>query len=271
MKKLLALFLLCGAIAISGVTHAQYDPNFVGPQQSFDSAQDRQTDPFAQNESQQTARCGPQANGSYILCEAVGGLLHQTQTDFASFLRELYILAFILAGTVAFARIVYGGILYSWSGVVDRKKEAIHIFWNVAYGMLLLMGSYLILNTINPALTTFNLPSMPNIVNTNPTQVGEIPTPLSALTKAQDQIQQDNLNIIRNLGMYGSSVEKQATIDLVNDQIRQIGTPETPEQNKRLSELQDMLIQMEKDEAQTNADANAVTNTPPTRYQRSKP
>lgn len=155
MKRLFALSLICGAIAISAVAYAQYDPNFVGPQQE---------DPFAQNGSQQTARCGPQANGSYILCEAVGGLLHQTQTDFASFLHELYILAFILAGTVAFVRIVYGGILYSWSGVVNRKQEAIKIFWDVAYGMLLLMGSYLILNTINPALTVFNLPSMPNIL-----------------------------------------------------------------------------------------------------------
>jgi hypothetical protein len=177
---------------------------------------------------------------------------------------------------VAFVRIVYGGILYSWSGVVNRKQEAIKIFQNVAWGMLLLMGSYLILNTINPALTTFNLPSVPNInmlqgAGNNPTQVGEIPTPLSAPTTAQNQIQQDNLDIIRNLGMYGTSVEKQTTIDLVNEQIRQIGTPDTPEQDKRLGELQGMLIQLEKDEAQIKAGADAVQNTPPARYQRTKP
>lgn len=264
MKKLFTLFLLCGAIITSATAYAQYDPNFIGPQQ-------QQADPFAQNNGEQTARCGPQSNGDYILCEAVGGLLHQTQTDFASFLHELYILAFILAGTVAFVRIVYGGILYSWSGVIDQKKEAIKIFKNVAYGMLLLMGSYLILNTINPALTAFNLPSTPNILNNNPLVAGEIPTPLSALTKAGDQIRQGNLDIIRNLGMYGTSVEKQATIDLVNSQIQQIGTPDTPEQDKRLAELQGMLIQMEKDEAQVKADADAVTNTPPARYQRTKP
>lgn len=157
MKKLFALFLLCGAIATGAIAYAQYDPHFVGPQQ-------QQADPFAQNGSGQTTQCGPQANGNYILCEEVSGLLSQTQTDFVSFLRELYILAFILAGTVAFVRIVYGGILYSWSGVVDRKKEAIKIFWDVAYGMLLLMGSYLLLNTINPALTAFNLPATPNIL-----------------------------------------------------------------------------------------------------------
>lgn len=267
MKRLLALSLICSAIAIGTVAFAQYDPNFIGPQQ-------QQADPFAQDGGGLSAQCGPQANGQYILCEAVGGLLHQTQTDFASFLHELYILAFILAGTVAFVRIVYGGILYSWSGVVDRKKEAIKIFWDVAYGMLLLMGSYLILNTVNPALTAFNLPdiSMAGLTaNNNPIQSDGLPTPLSALTKAEDQIRQENLDIIRNLGMYGSSVEKQTTIDLINEQMRQIGTPDTPEQDKRLAELQGMLIQIEKDETQVKAGADAVTNTPPARYQRTKP
>lgn len=127
--------------------------DFVGPKQ-------QQTDPFAQTTA--TARCGPQSNGDYILCEGVGNLISQRQTNFAAFLRELYMLAFILAGTVAFIRIVYGGALYSWSVVLDRKKEAIGIFKNVAVGMALLMGSYVILNTINPALTVLALPKVTN-------------------------------------------------------------------------------------------------------------
>lgn len=265
MKKVLYLVFMVGILGVGTFAYAQYDPNFVGPQQ-------QQADPFAQNGTGQTARCGPQSDGGYILCEDTGGLIQQRQTNFAAFLRELYILAFILAGTVAFVRIVYGGILYSWSGVVDRKKEAIGVFKSVAVGMALLMGSYLILNTINPALTVLSLPNVwQGTVNNNPTEVGEIPTPLSALTKAEQQIRDENLTIIRNLGMYGTSVEKQATIDLVNDQIRAIGTPDTPEQDKRLGELQGMLIQLEKDEAQINADAKAVTNTPPQQYKRTKP
>ncbi len=164
MKKILYLVFVTGALSASAFAYAQYDPNFIGPQQA---------DPFAQNETGQTERCGPQSNGDYILCEDVGGLIQQRQTNFVGFLRELYILAFILAGTVAFVRIIYGGILYSWSGVVDRKKEALQVFKNVAIGMALLMGSYLILNTINPALTILSLPNVQQgtastAPNTNP-------------------------------------------------------------------------------------------------------
>lgn len=110
--------------------------------------------------AQTTERCGPQFNGDYVLCESLGGLIQQRQTNFAAFLQEMYNLAFILAGTVAFVRIVYGGVLYSWSGVVERKKEAMSIFKNVAIGMALLMGSYAVLNTINPALTILALPNV---------------------------------------------------------------------------------------------------------------
>lgn len=142
MKRILTALLLCCGLVIGASAYAQ-----------------SQRDPFAQYEPAATERCGPQSNGDYVLCESLGGLIRQRQTNFAAFLQEMYTLAFILAGTVAFVRIVYGGVLYSWSGVIERKKEAIGIFKNVAIGMSLLMGSYAVLNTINPALTILRLPT----------------------------------------------------------------------------------------------------------------
>lgn len=104
------------------------------------------------------AACGPSADGmSYTLCESIPGI-DPVQTDFASFFAQLYRLALLLGGTVIFLRVVYGGILYTWSGVVNKKQEAINIFKGAAYGGALLMGSYLILHTINPALTTITIP-----------------------------------------------------------------------------------------------------------------
>lgn len=105
--------------------------------------------------------CGPQDNGSYILCEPIP-LISPIQKDPAALLRQLYILALILAGSVAFIQIVRGGILYSISGVVDGKNRAKSIFKGVAQGLALLMGSYVILNTINPALVTLRFPDADN-------------------------------------------------------------------------------------------------------------
>lgn len=106
------------------------------------------------------APCGPSADGrSYTLCAPIPGI-HPVQTDFASFFAQLYQLALMLGGTVIFIRVVYGGILYTWSGVVNKKQEAINIFKGAAYGGALLMGSYLILHTINPALTVITVPDL---------------------------------------------------------------------------------------------------------------
>lgn len=106
------------------------------------------------------APCGPSADGrSYTLCESIPGI-DPVQTDFASFFAQLYRLALMIGGTVIFIRVVYGGILYTWSGVVNKKQEAIQIFKGVAWGGALLMGSYLILHTINPALTTITVPDI---------------------------------------------------------------------------------------------------------------
>ncbi len=273
MKRILVLSLLCYSLLIGGVVQAQsqYDFDFVGPKQ----------DPLARYGAVAGGdRCGPQFNGDYILCQSTGGIISQTQTNFAAFLREMYNLAFILAGTVAFIRIVYGGILYSWSGVVDRKKEAINIFKNVAYGIALLMGSYVVLNTINPALTILALPNVTmgtprssrNDVPTLPlSSLNEMPSELDLLDTSIESIRQENVNRINALDIYNSGTrEQQATIDLINNEINQIGVPDTPEQDRRLAELQGMLIQINQSEAQIEADVKSVTDTPPKQFQRTK-
>ncbi len=266
MKKSLLLLVALAPLALFAFAHAQiYGPDFVGPQQ----------DPSAQYRIGQNGRCGPQGDGSYVLCESTGGIISQTQRNFADFLQEMYNLAFILAGTVAFVRIVYGGILYSWSGVVDRKKEAIGIFKNVAVGMGLLMGSYAILNTINPALTMLRLPTPvegtpKSSLPADKGPLGEGATMMGTLDKAINSIRQENLDIINNLGLYAPAPDDAATIGLINDQINAIGTPRNAAEQARLTELQGALIKYENNKAEIDAAADAVTNTPPQQYKRTR-
>ncbi len=263
MKRLFSILVLSGCLAGATFAYAQYGSDFVGPQQA---------DPFAQNGT--VERCGPQTNGDYILCEAVGGLIRQRQTNFAAFLREMYVLAFILAGTVAFVRIVYGGLIYSWSGVVDRKKEAIGIFWDVAIGMGLLMGSYVILNTINPALTILALPNVTMGTAQNPfpadRTLGEGATPIGALDNAISNIRQENEAIINGLGLYVPAPDDEATVGLINDQINALGSPTDAAGRARLTELQKTLSDYQAAKAQADADAAAVTGTAPQQYKRAK-
>jgi hypothetical protein len=183
-------------------------------------------------------RCGPQKNGDYVLCEAVGGLISQRQGNFASFLNELYVLAFILAGTVAFIRIVYGGILYSISGVVEKKKEAIKIFQNVAWGMALLMGSYVILNTINPALTTLALPNITmgtGAIN-SPKKINLEPQTYSVTEDMILQWERDKEDLI-------------STNDLIQDRIQLIETTTPNRTTGQKAELESLRNQLQANEA----------------------
>ncbi|MCL4405457.1 MAG: hypothetical protein M1361_00680 [Patescibacteria group bacterium] len=58
-----------------------------------------------------------------------------------------------IGATVAVGIIVYGGILYTLSaGSESRRVDAIEWIKAAIYGLLILLASYIILNTINPAL-----------------------------------------------------------------------------------------------------------------------
>lgn len=225
MKRLFLLLSTLTVFGTFGFAYAEYDPNFVGPQQA---------DPFAQDAA--VERCGPQTNGDYVLCETVGGLIRQRQTNFADFLREMYALAFILAGTVAFVRIVYGGIIYSWSGVVDRKKEAIGIFKDVAVGMALLMGSYVILNTVNPALTILALPNV--TMGTAQSAAPADPRTPQTYTVTDDTIAR----------WEQEERETLSTIELIQDRIQLIETT-TPNRNAaQRTELESLRNQLQQNE-----------------------
>ncbi len=79
-----------------------------------------------------------------------------------SFVSGLYNYAIGISGTLAIIMIIYGGIEYLASGgnesaLGDAKDRIMSAIW----GLLLLAGSYLILNTINPQLVSLNLISQP--------------------------------------------------------------------------------------------------------------
>jgi hypothetical protein len=67
-----------------------------------------------------------------------------------------------LGGLAAFISLVIGGFQYLTSmGEPARIREAKDRIYSAFLGLILLLGSWLILNTINPQLTSFRLPSEP--------------------------------------------------------------------------------------------------------------
>ncbi len=80
-----------------------------------------------------------------------------TPGGFVSLLNNIFRLLISLGALIAVVTLVVGGIAYMVSEAIDKKQEAKNRMKASIYGLLLLAGSYLILNTINPDLLRINL------------------------------------------------------------------------------------------------------------------
>ena len=106
------------------------------------------------------AACGPQSDGSYVLCSQIPGIDPQVN-NISSYLGGFYRLALMIGGIVVFARIVYGGIKYILAaGSASGQSDARDIITQAIWGLLLLFGAFLILNTISPSLTKLAEPGL---------------------------------------------------------------------------------------------------------------
>lgn len=77
---------------------------------------------------------------------------------------SLYAFSISVGAVLAFGAIVYGAVKYAIArGNPADQSDAKDRITQALLGLLLLLGAYLILNTINPQLTTLNLPSLQNL------------------------------------------------------------------------------------------------------------
>jgi hypothetical protein len=77
--------------------------------------------------------------------------------NIADYLQAVFNLGMGLAVTLAILMIVLNGIKYMVSDAIGDKIAAKDIIKNALIGLLIIFGSVIVLNTINPQLTQFNL------------------------------------------------------------------------------------------------------------------
>jgi len=84
------------------------------------------------------------------------GQLYGT-TSLAGFLNGLFTAAISIGAILAVLRIAYAGYEYMTSDAWGNKARAKEIIGDVVLGLMLLLGTYLILNQINPDLLNLNI------------------------------------------------------------------------------------------------------------------
>ena len=81
--------------------------------------------------------------------------------DAASVLQNLFTISIALAGVLAVLMIVIGGLEYLLSEAFTSKADAIKRIQAALWGLVIILASFVILNTINPDLLNINL-SLPD-------------------------------------------------------------------------------------------------------------
>ncbi len=83
-----------------------------------------------------------------------------TSGGISGLVNNFYGIALGLAGASALGVLIYGAILWTLSGAVTSKQDALEWIWGAIWGLVLLLGAYLILNTINPDLVSLQEPKL---------------------------------------------------------------------------------------------------------------
>jgi len=78
-----------------------------------------------------------------------------------NYINGFYQFALMIGGLLAFGAVVFGGVKYiTAAGNPSGQSEGKAWIESALLGLLLLVGAYLILNTINPNLTHLDLPTL---------------------------------------------------------------------------------------------------------------
>jgi type IV secretory pathway VirB2 component (pilin) len=81
--------------------------------------------------------------------------------NFDQYLQSVYVLAISLAALLAVIKIVIAGVKWMTTDIVDTKSSAKKDIQGAIFGLLIILGAVLILNIINPNISTVNLTLAP--------------------------------------------------------------------------------------------------------------
>ena len=87
----------------------------------------------------------------------------KTVPGMVTYIRFLYTFVLGFVGIAGFASLVFWGAVWTGSGIIDKKRQAIDGIKNSLTGIGIALTAFIILNTINPDLTMIKLPGLPDV------------------------------------------------------------------------------------------------------------
>jgi hypothetical protein len=107
------------------------------------------------------------ATEPYTPMVGVPGLTQANDFTAEMYIDALYKLAITVGGILAVIQIIFGGVMYMFDGSITRKEDGKDKIKGALFGLLIILGAVLLLQTINPNLLNLkifnNAPSIAQI------------------------------------------------------------------------------------------------------------
>jgi len=113
---------------------------------------------------------------NYVPLAPIPDYVDPGSVNLTGYLQSMYKFGVALAGILAVLMLVWGGFKYTTSEAIAGKEGGKEIIQNVVWGGAIVLGSFLLLYTINPKLIDVGLA----IQNLKPVEKQRIPTPQEA-------------------------------------------------------------------------------------------
>lgn len=127
---------------------------------------------------------------------------------------KFYQIALALVGVTAFAVMVFAGVLYIVNASnPSKQKEAMDWIWAAVFGVVLLLGAYLLFYTINPVLTELKLSDITEV-------------PISPVTYSTSSEAFQKLIYGYNIGACGSGWTQVAENECIDRGEMKLGRPD---------------------------------------------
>jgi len=94
----------------------------------------------------------------FIAGTAIVQAVESSSEGISGYINNFYDTAIILGGVAAILVIIVGGLMWATSGAIDQKNRGRDLITSAIWGLVLLLGAYIILNTVNPELTDLSEP-----------------------------------------------------------------------------------------------------------------
>lgn len=98
----------------------------------------------------------------------IGDAASGGKTTLETYLPNAFNLMVGIAAALAFIMITWGGVMYATSDAISSKSEGKGYIENAVWGLLLVIGAWAILNTINPQILNFSIILPKSDIQTTP-------------------------------------------------------------------------------------------------------